>query len=86
MHIISWIILGLIAGFIGHKIVGENGHGFLMNTGLGVLGAVVGGEIMTLLGGREVNGLNLYSMAVAIGGSIVVLVVVNMLKQMKSRA
>jgi uncharacterized membrane protein YeaQ/YmgE (transglycosylase-associated protein family) len=86
MHWISWIILGAIAGFIGHKIVGENGHGFLANTAIGIVGALIGGEIMTMLGGREVNGLNLYSMAVAVGGSIVLLVVVHLLKQTQNRA
>ncbi len=80
MNIISWIVLGLIAGFIAHKMVADRGRGFLMNTALGILGAVVGGEIMTLLGRHDVNGLNIYSMAVAVGGSIVVLVVVNLLR------
>ena len=47
-----------------------------MNTVLGVVGAVVGGEIMTLLGRHEVTGLNIYSMAVAVAGAIVVLAVV----------
>ena len=83
MGLISWIILGLIAGFIGHKIVGESGQGFLMNTGLGILGAVVGGELMTALGKHDVTGLNLYSMGVAVAGSVLVLVVVNLLRNMK---
>jgi uncharacterized membrane protein YeaQ/YmgE (transglycosylase-associated protein family) len=77
MHLISWIILGLIAGFIAHKIVGESGQGFFMNTGLGVVGAVVGGELMSTLGRHSVNGLNLYSLIVAVGGSVLVLVVVH---------
>jgi len=84
MHVIGWIILGLIAGFIAHKIVGERGQGFLMNTGLGILGALIGGEIMTLLGRHEANGLNLYSMAVAVAGSVLLLVVVNVVKKARS--
>ena len=44
MGLISWIILGLIAGYIAHRLMGNRGQGFLMNTALGVLGAVVGGE------------------------------------------
>jgi uncharacterized membrane protein YeaQ/YmgE (transglycosylase-associated protein family) len=52
-----------------------------MNTVLGVLGAVVGGEIMTLLGRHEVNGLNIYSMAIAVAGAIVVLVVVQLARR-----
>ncbi len=76
MGLISWIILGLIAGWIAHRLVGARGQGVLMNTILGVVGAVVGGEIMTLLGRQEVTGVNIYSMAVAVLGAIVVLAVV----------
>jgi uncharacterized membrane protein YeaQ/YmgE (transglycosylase-associated protein family) len=76
MGLISWIILGLIAGYLAHRLMGNRGQGFLMNTVLGVVGAVVGGEIMTLLGKHEVTGLNIYSMAVAVAGAIIVLAVV----------
>lgn len=81
MGLISWIVLGLIAGYIAHRLMGNRGQGFLMNTALGVVGAVVGGEIMTLLGGREVTGLNIYSMAVAVAGAIVVLAVVQIARR-----
>ena len=81
MGLISWIILGLIAGYIAHRIMGRRGQGCFMNTVLGVLGAVVGGEIMTLLGQHEVTGLNIYSMAVAVDGAIVVLVVVQLARR-----
>jgi uncharacterized membrane protein YeaQ/YmgE (transglycosylase-associated protein family) len=43
MSIISWIILGLIAGFIGSKIVNAEGQGFWLNIALGIIGALVGG-------------------------------------------
>ena len=52
-----------------------------MNTVLGVVGAVVGGEIMTLLGRHEVTGLNIYSMAVAVAGAIVVLAFVQAVRR-----
>jgi uncharacterized membrane protein YeaQ/YmgE (transglycosylase-associated protein family) len=81
MGLLSWIILGLIAGWLAHKLVAGRGQGLLMNTVLGVVGAVVGGEIMTLLGRHEVNGLNLYSMAVAVAGAIVVLAVVGIARR-----
>jgi uncharacterized membrane protein YeaQ/YmgE (transglycosylase-associated protein family) len=45
MGIISWIILGLIAGFIGSKIVDSEGQGFWLNIVLGIVGALVGGFI-----------------------------------------
>ena len=81
MGLISWIILGLIAGYIAHRVMGRRGQGFFMNTVLGALGAVVGGEIMTLLGRHEVTGLNIYSMAIAVAGAIVVLVVVQLARR-----
>ena len=81
MGLISWIILGLIAGYLAHRLMGNRGQGFLMNTVLGVLGAVVGGEIMTQLGRNEITGLNLYSMAVAVGGAVVVLAVVQLVRR-----
>jgi len=81
MGLISWIILGLIAGYIAHRLMGQRGQGFLMNTVLGVVGAVIGGEIMTLLGRHEVTGLNIYSMAIAVAGSIVVLAVVQLARR-----
>ena len=79
MGIISWIILGLIAGFIGSKIVDREGQGFWLNIALGIVGALVGGFLFDLFGATGVTGLNIWSMIVAIAGSVVVLLVYNML-------
>jgi uncharacterized membrane protein YeaQ/YmgE (transglycosylase-associated protein family) len=73
MSIISWIILGLIAGFIGSKIVNKQGQGLWLDIALGIVGAVVGGVIFNLFGATGITGLNIYSMIVAIIGSVVVL-------------
>jgi uncharacterized membrane protein YeaQ/YmgE (transglycosylase-associated protein family) len=77
MGIISWIILGLIAGFIGSKIVDKQGQGFWLNIALGIVGALVGGFLFDLIGASPVTGLNIYSMVVAIVGSVVVLLIYN---------
>ncbi len=77
MGIISWIILGLIAGFIGSKIVDKQGQGFWLNIALGIIGALVGGFIFELIGSTGVTGLNIWSMIVAIIGSVVVLLIYN---------
>jgi uncharacterized membrane protein YeaQ/YmgE (transglycosylase-associated protein family) len=74
MSILGWLILGLIAGFIGSKIVNREGQGFLLDIALGVVGAIVGGLLFTAFGAEGVTGLNIYSMIVAIIGSVVVLV------------
>ena len=75
MSIIGWLILGLIAGFIGSKIVNTSGAGLMVNILLGIVGAVVGGFLFTTFGAAPVTGLNIYSLVVAVVGSIVVLVV-----------
>jgi len=77
MGIISWIILGVIAGFIGGKIVNKQGQGFLLNIAVGIVGALVGGFLFDFFGASGVTGLNIYSMIVAIVGSVVVLLIYN---------
>ena len=74
MSIFAWIILGLVAGFIGSKIVNKRGEGLLLDILLGVVGAIVGGWLFQTLGLRGISGLNLYSIFVAVIGSIVFLV------------
>ena len=73
MSIIAWIVFGLIAGFIASKIVNKTGEGALLDIVLGVVGAVVGGFLFNTFGATGVTGFNLWSMFVAVVGSIVVL-------------
>jgi len=75
MGIIAWLILGLIAGFVGSKLVNKTGEGLVLDIILGIVGALVGGWVFSLFGGSGVNGLNLYSLLVAVVGSVLVLVV-----------
>jgi uncharacterized membrane protein YeaQ/YmgE (transglycosylase-associated protein family) len=75
MSYLSWVILGLIAGFIGAKIVNKSGQGMLMDIILGIVGAVVGGYIFRLFGAHGVTGLNLYSLIVAVIGSVILLLI-----------
>jgi uncharacterized membrane protein YeaQ/YmgE (transglycosylase-associated protein family) len=75
MSIIGWLVLGLIAGFIGSKIVNKTGEGVILDIVLGIVGAVVGGFLFSLIGAQGVTGFNLYSMFVAVIGAIVVLVI-----------
>ena len=75
MSIIGWLILGLIAGFIGSKLVNKSGEGVILDIVLGIVGAMVGGFLFTSFGAAPVTGLNLYSMLVAVVGAVVVLVI-----------
>ena len=79
MSIISWIILGLIAGFIGSKIVDSQGQGIWLNIALGIVGALLGGFLFSLFGSTGVTGLNIWSIVVAIVGAVVVLLLYNAL-------
>jgi len=81
MSILAWIILGLLAGFIGSKIVNKRGEGLILDIILGVVGAVVGGWLFRTFGAAGVTGLNIYSLIVAIVGAIVVLLVYHALRR-----
>ena len=69
MGVISWIIVGLVAGWITGKIEGSPGKGALMDIIIGLLGALVGGFAMSLLGFRPEGGF-IYTIIVAVIGAV----------------
>ena len=69
MHVIWWLIVGLIAGWLTGKIMGGGG-GVLMDVIIGLLGALVGGFLMTLLGFRAEGGM-IYTIIVAVIGAVI---------------
>ena len=73
MSFLAWIVLGLIAGFIGSKIVNKSGEGVVLDIILGIVGAVVGGWVFGLFGLGGTTGVNLYSLLVAVIGAVIVL-------------
>lgn len=76
MGIIAWIIFGGLAGWIASMIAGTNEEqGLLGNIIVGILGALVGGFLFDLLGGSGITGFNIWSMLVAIAGSVVLLLI-----------
>ena len=77
---IAAIIVGGLAGWLAEMFM-KSGTGIFMNIVLGIVGAVVGGWIMATLGGEGVSGFNLYSILVAIGGAVVVLVVAHAVRR-----
>jgi uncharacterized membrane protein YeaQ/YmgE (transglycosylase-associated protein family) len=81
MSYLAWIVLGLVAGFIGSKIVNKTGEGMIVDIILGIVGAFVGGWIFTTFGASGVTGLNLYSVLVAAVGAIVVLLVYHAIRR-----
>jgi uncharacterized membrane protein YeaQ/YmgE (transglycosylase-associated protein family) len=75
MSFVAWIVLGLVAGFIGSKLVNKTGEGLIRDVLLGVVGAIIGGYMFNLFGASGVTGLNLYSVLVAVVGAVAFLVV-----------
>jgi uncharacterized membrane protein YeaQ/YmgE (transglycosylase-associated protein family) len=81
MSILAWIVLGLIAGFIGSKIVNKSGEGVILDIILGIVGAVLGGWLFSRFGAAGVTGLNLYSLLVAVVGSVMFLVIYHAIRR-----
>jgi uncharacterized membrane protein YeaQ/YmgE (transglycosylase-associated protein family) len=69
MHVLWWIIVGLIAGWATGKIMRGEGYGTLVDIIIGIVGAVIGGWIMSALGFRSSGGF-IYTILVAIGGAV----------------
>ncbi len=76
MSILAWIILGGIAGWIASMIAGNNeSQGLIGNIFIGIVGAFIGGFLISLLGGEGVTGFNLWSLIVAVAGATLLLLI-----------
>ena len=75
MDLLAFLVLGLVAGFIGSKLVNKSGSGLLMDIIVGVIGSFVGGWVFNKLGYAGVSGLNLYSLLVAVIGAVLLLLI-----------
>jgi uncharacterized membrane protein YeaQ/YmgE (transglycosylase-associated protein family) len=76
MGILAWIVFGLLAGFIAKFILPERAPGGIITTiVLGIVGAIVGGYIGSLMGFGDISGFDLRSMALAVGGALLLLIV-----------
>ncbi|HET9909696.1 MAG TPA: GlsB/YeaQ/YmgE family stress response membrane protein [Anaerolineales bacterium] len=83
MNIIVWIIFGALAGWIASMIMGANARmGALANIVVGIVGAIIGGFLMTnVFGAQGVTGFNLPSLLVAIGGAVVLLFLAGLVRR-----
>ena len=82
IDILLWIVLGGIAGWIASMIMGRNASmGTMANIIVGILGAVIGGFIMNALGQSGTTGFNIWSLLVAILGSVVLLFIVGLVRR-----
>jgi uncharacterized membrane protein YeaQ/YmgE (transglycosylase-associated protein family) len=75
MNILSWIVVGLIAGLAARWIVKDDRRGCLYTVAIGVLGALIGGALMHATGRKGVNDFDLRSILVSAVGAILLLLV-----------
>ena len=74
MGLLSWVVFGLVTGAIARFFVPGSGvYGLVVTAVLGVVGALVGGFIGAQLGIGGIDGFDLRSIAIAVGGSIILL-------------
>jgi len=82
MHILGWIVVGALAGWIASLLVHSKGQGCLTNIALGLVGAVVGGFLFGQLGGFSYQGEGfLISTLVAAVGAVLVLLIWNAIRR-----
>ncbi|WP_375056857.1 GlsB/YeaQ/YmgE family stress response membrane protein [Zobellella sp. DQSA1] len=82
MGILSWIVFGLIAGFLAKFIMpGRDGGGLILTIILGIAGAFVGGWVGTRLGFGSVTGFNLGSLFTAVIGALILLLAYRLIRK-----
>lgn len=82
MGILTWIVVGLIAGFLAGIVVKGKGYGLIWDIVVGVIGGLLGGWIASLLHiGVSVTGINLQSILVAFAGAVILLLILRILQR-----
>ena len=79
MGILSWIVFGGLAGLVAGFLTGRRG-GIIYSIIVGIVGALLGGFIMSLFGSTGVTGWDWRSFAVAVGGSVVLLIILGFVR------
>jgi uncharacterized membrane protein YeaQ/YmgE (transglycosylase-associated protein family) len=87
VELIGWLILGGAAGWLAGKLVHGSGNGILVNVLIGIVGAVIGGWLASLvLGVQVMEGFNVATFAVAVVGAVLLLGLANLLGMGRRRA
>jgi len=81
MSLFAWILLGLISGFIASHLVNHRGEGMVLDTLLGIVGAVIGGWLFSFFGEAGVTHFTLYSLIVSVVGAVVLLFVYHTIRR-----
>ncbi|OHA23621.1 MAG: hypothetical protein A3G52_02615 [Candidatus Taylorbacteria bacterium RIFCSPLOWO2_12_FULL_43_20] len=82
MGIVLWIIFGGLVGWIASLVMKtDEEQGIFLNVVVGVVGALIGGWLMSYFGGTGITGFNIYSFIVALLGAIVLIGLIRMLRR-----
>jgi len=87
MGILSWIVVGLIAGFLASVVVKGGGYGCIGDVIVGVIGGLLGGFVASYFFhvGDPISGINLESILIAFAGSVVLLLILRLLAGRRRR-
>ncbi len=85
MGIFGWIVVGLIAGGIARWIVKDDRTGCIYTMVVGIVGAVLGGGLMSLVGSEGVNKFSLRSIAVSVLGAVIFLLMLHLVTRPRRR-
>ena len=82
MGILTWILLGLIVGFLAKLVMpGRDPGGVIITILLGIAGALLGGFVGSAMGMGDVNGINMGSILLATLGAILLLAIYRMTRR-----
>ncbi|MBP6942788.1 MAG: GlsB/YeaQ/YmgE family stress response membrane protein [Candidatus Buchananbacteria bacterium] len=82
MGIILWIIFGALVGWVASMIMKTDGQqGAIMNIAVGIVGALIGGWLMSVFGGTGITGFNIYSFLVALLGAVILIAIVKAVRR-----
>jgi uncharacterized membrane protein YeaQ/YmgE (transglycosylase-associated protein family) len=84
MGVLTWIVVGIIGGWLGRLVVKGGPGGVLGDLAIGVVGGLIGGWIFSWFGHLGVTGINIPSIIVAFVGSVILLLLVRMFTSSKA--
>lgn len=82
MGLLLWIIFGALVGWVASMVMGTDAkQGAILNIVIGIIGAVLGGYVMSFFGETGVTGFNLYSFLVALLGAVILIAIVKAVRK-----
>ena len=82
MGILSWIVVGLIAGWLAGLVMKGGGFGVIGDIIVGVIGGLLGGWLATSvfhIAGASLSGINLVSILIAFAGAVILLIILRLI-------